>query len=329
VERREFFCFFSSFLQAREAAKSGLLVFHEAMEKFYDHELEQGFGRFERAAAKGHEESIWIGSVLKEIEMKKDVLKEAFAKTEEPLGWWVAGRLSGGRDRFDFFKKSAEAGCSWGQVAYGSCFGNGEFVEQDTKVYVEWMEKAANQNNPYAMELLGDWFRHEKWDKEKAVSYYVAAAELGWKNLMRYLAQMLRDGEGCEKDLRQAAIWGAKLSYSPVFWQVAKEARQTFASGMMEDLDCDFNQLCYSLGRGLYWYRYGSENWTKQSDENKVFGNLCLDFYCSAVERQQKSILTFLFFWNQATDGVKGPGQMIAQMVWEGQEDNLVIRFAK
>jgi hypothetical protein len=66
------------------------------MEKF-DHEeldLEEIFPLFERAAAKGHEESIWIRSVWKGTEMEDSVLKEAFAKTETPLGWYFAGRLS-------------------------------------------------------------------------------------------------------------------------------------------------------------------------------------------------------------------------------------------
>jgi hypothetical protein len=117
---------------------------------------------FERAAAKGHDESIWILSVGKDVEMKENLLIEAFAKTEEPLGLYFAGRFSSGRERFDFYKKSAEGGCSWGQVDYGSYFQYGyEFVEQDKKVYMEWMEKAANQNNPRAMLWLGMWFQSE------------------------------------------------------------------------------------------------------------------------------------------------------------------------
>jgi hypothetical protein len=78
----------------------------------------------------------------------------------------------------------------------------------------------------------------------------------------------------------------------------------------------------------MFWYQYESEKWWKhQSGENKAFGNRCLDYYCSCVELQQKSIFTFLFGWNRATAGVKGPGQMIAQMVWEGREDNVVKMF--
>jgi hypothetical protein len=65
------------------------------MERFRAYEdLKRQFKRFERAAAKGHEESIWISSVVKDVKMTWIALKEAFAKTEEPLGWWFAGLLS-------------------------------------------------------------------------------------------------------------------------------------------------------------------------------------------------------------------------------------------
>jgi TPR repeat protein len=254
------------------------------MEEFRSYELQESFERFERAAAKGHEESIWIVSVVKDVEMEMNALIETFAKTEEPFGWWFAGRLSGGREQFDFYKKSAEGGCSWGQVTYGWYFNEGRFVEKDQKVFVEWLEKAANQNNPMAMDWLGYWFRWEEGDdKEKAVSYCRAGAELGWKRSMDSLARMLRDGEGCEKDLRQAVIWSAKGD-SNVFWNPLADPKGALGSGATESLGCDFNQLCYSLGWGLYWYQYGSEDWNEQDDKEQVFGNRCLEFYCSCVE---------------------------------------------
>jgi hypothetical protein len=293
------------------------------MEKFDLYQLEKSFERFERAAAKGHEESIWILSVVKDVEMKWGDLIEAFAKTEEPLGWYFAGKLTGGGRQFDFYKKSAEAGCSWGQVRYGKYIKDGRaFVEMDKKVFVEWLEKAAIQNNPKAMDWLGHWFRNEGDDKEKAVSYYRDAAELGWKNAMDCLMAMLK--KGCERDLRQAAIWGAKGG-PHFFWDLLADPRRALESGATEILGCDFNQLCYSLGWGLYWYQYGTGLWSWRSDEEQVFSKHCLDYYCRCVELQQKSILTFLLCWNRATGGVKGPGQMIAQMVWEEREENLLI----
>jgi hypothetical protein len=296
------------------------------MEKFHCGRLEESFARFERAAAKGHEESIWIVSVVKGVKMEKDFLKEAFAMTVEPLGWYFAGRLSVGREGFDFFKKSAEGGCSWGQVEYAVYFLSGEFVENNLEVFLEWLEKAFNQNNPKAMNWLGYWFRSDRrYDKEKAVPYYLAAAEMGWKTSMRWLSRMLRDGEGCEKDLRQAVIWSAKGD-SWNFWvQLLEDGRGALESGAMEDLDCDFNQLCYSLGWGLYWYQYEKEACNTRSKINR-FVEQCLGFYCSCVELQQRSIFTFLLCWNRTT-GVKGPGQMIAHMVWKEREDNMVKTF--
>jgi hypothetical protein len=299
------------------------------MERFDDDNLEESFARFERAAAKGHEESICILSVLKEVELEdRDALKEAFAKTEEPMGWWFAGYLSDGREEFDFYKKSAEGGCSWGQVGYGRYFKLGIYVEQDAKVYVEWLEKAANQHNPWVMGVLGDWFGEEEEGnhKEKAVSYYRAGAEMGWETSINCLAKMLREGEGCAKDWSQAAIWSAKGG-SYFFWRMLEEARRALESGATEILDCDFNQLCYLLGWGLFWYQYDIEKWNERSNESMAFGNRCLDYYCSCVELQQKSIFAFLLCWNQTTGGVKGPGQIIAEMVWEKREENMVKRF--
>jgi hypothetical protein len=327
-ERILFFCFSFVFShQAREAGKSGLLLFHTAIWKFDDAELEESFARFERAAAKGHEESIWILSVVKGVKMEESVLKEVFAKTEEHLGWYFVGQLSYGKERFDFHKKSAEGGCSWGQVDYGMYFKfGGEFVEKDQKFFVEWLEKAAKQNNPYAMDCLGYWFRNGGEDEEKAVSYWHAGAELGWKNAMVSLVDMLRDGNGCVKDLRQAVILVAKGARG-AFWNLLEDARRALENRATEDLDCDFDQLCYSLGWGLYWYQYDTRKWNERSDEEKAFGTRFLDYYCCCVELQQKSIFTFLLCWNRMTGGVKGPGQMIAQMVWEEREDNLLKRF--
>jgi hypothetical protein len=291
------------------------------MEQMHIWKLKESFQRFERAASKGHEDSIWIVSVVKDVEMEKNALREAFAKTEEPLGWYFAGIFSSERERFDFCKKSAEGGCSWGQAEYGWCFRDGaDFVEKDMKVYVAWLEKAANQNNPEAIHRLGNWFRYGGGeDQERAVSHIRVAAELGWKNSMDWLAVMLRNGEGCAKDLRQATIWGAKGD-SLAFWAILRDARQAFESRTTTDLDCDFNQLCYALGWGLFWYQHGRWGLAEHTDESKAFANSCLDFYCSCVELQQKSIFTFLLCWNRTTGGVKGPGQMIAQMVWEERE---------
>ena len=157
------------------------------------------------------------------------------------------------------------------------------------------------------------------------MSCYRAAAELGWKYAMDSLAFMLKNGIVCAKDLRQAVIWSAKGG-SYEFWKLLGDAKEALESGTTEELDCDFNQLCYGLGWGLYWYQYEMGRWNTQIDENKLFGNRCLDYFCSCVELQQKSIFTFLLCWKQSM-GVKDVGTMIGKMVWEGREDNLMKMF--
>ena len=84
------------------------------------------------------------------------------------------------------------------------------------------------------------------------------------------------------------------------------------------------------IGKGLYWYQYKSLSWgwgyNKKKEEE--FGVKCLDYYCETIEPQQEAIFLFLLFWNETTK-VKGPGQMIGQMVWEERYDCLVKEFGE
>jgi hypothetical protein len=289
-------------------------MYNGAMEMFANWRDAESVKLFQKAAAKGHEESSWIVRVIQDAERENMEWKEAFAQSEKPWGWYFAGYLSSGQERFDFCKKSAEGGCSWGQVEYGTYFDSGEdFVEQDEKVYMEWIEKAEKQNNPFAMELLGFRFRGEK----KALAYHRAAAELGSHGAAQHLANLFESGEGGVLDSREAIRWYS-LTDSFGFWLLLeKEAC---------DLEGDFNQLCYMLGWGLYWYRYESKDWRRVCAADQEFATRCLDYYCSCVEVQQKSVVEFLLFWNQSV-GTKDVGVVIGKMVWEGREDNLLKEF--
>jgi hypothetical protein len=299
------------------------MLFYEAMDALYsDDELEEPFGRFETAAAKGHAESIWIGSVVKEAGMTKSDLAKSFAQTEKPLGWWAAAMLSelDSREEFDFFKKSAEGGCSWGQLSYAWFFNEpSEFVEQDTQAYLEWLEKAARQDNPLAFHWLGDWFgeKTEGNDMEKEFRYVRRAAELGMKSAMIQLAMLYFKGDACAQDLRLAAIWSAKgkdADVSDVYQKVLLFAKDSFEAGC---LGPGFDQFCSSLGWGMYWHLYGSDDWDFDlNDSDKEFASYCLDFYCATMELQQKSIFTFLLCWNR-TIAVKDVGVMIGKMIWK------------
>jgi hypothetical protein len=149
---------------------------------------------------------------------------------------------------------------------------------------------------------------------------------------------MLKDGDGGEKDIRNAVVWSVRSNNYEVCWNLQDEALFAFLADETEDLECDFDQLCYTLGWAMYWYDVRNAAWIKHlnrcnaewtaefkecEDVLKAFANRCVKYYRACVEMQQKSIFTFLWCWNRTT-GVKPPGQMIAKMVWEQRADNLV-----
>jgi hypothetical protein len=292
------------------------MLFHEAMRVVKPWSLKESF-QLERAAAKGHEESIWILNLVKGAEMTRGALKEVFAKTEEPLGWHFAGMLSSGRERFDFMKKSAEGGCSWGQLMYSWFFRTGQFgTPVDLTAYIEWSERAASGENPYALYSLGYWWHNveEGNDQNKAWRCFYTAATLGWITAMDVVAEKRSNGEGCEANVRQAIRWSARGKYSNVFWEILKAESE---NDLVED------GLRYLLGEGLYWYLYQSNAWYDCRTTQKIFSESCMDYYCSCVHLQQKSIWTFLLCWKQR-GLVKEVGVLIGKRVWEERAENLI-----
>jgi hypothetical protein len=284
--------------------------------------MEERLAHFKRAAAKGHAESIWIVAVMEAVTLRKSALKEAFVQTEDPLGWYLGATFaeSGSEEQFDFYKKSAEGGCSWGQVDYCWNFRTGQFgTPVDLRAYVEWSERAALAQNPYALYSLGYWWRNvdEGNDQDKAWSSFYAAATLGWKTAMDLVAEMLIDRESCESNVRQAIRWSARGKYANVFWDMLKAEAEN---------DLVKDELRYLLGEGLYWYLYQSNAWYDCGTTQKIFGESCMDFFCANVELQQKSIWTFLLCWKQR-GLVKEVGVLIGKRVWEERADNLVQQF--
>jgi tetratricopeptide (TPR) repeat protein len=290
------------------------------MEAFGRGDYWEMFSRFEKPAAKGCDEATWILSVVEGVKMEMIPLKDAFVKTEKPLGWLIGGWLHHDRERSKLYEKSAEGGCSWGQVWFSS-----GFADDEEEIYIEWLEKAATQKNPEAISWLGELF-WEKKQYDEALAYYRAAEELGWNRTVHKLADILRFGLGSQdEDLRQAVVYYAKGDCPSYFFSVVRIACESHKTSDY-DYDCTVDQLCYSLGWGLYWHMYGTDDFNRESDEEKAFGTRCLDYYCENVELQQKSIFTFLLCWTDLV-GVKDVGVMIAKMVWEGREDNLVKWF--
>jgi hypothetical protein len=164
-----------------------------------------------------------------------------------------------------------------------------------------------SQNNPVALNTLASWHRFsQNGCKKTSRSLYLRAAEQGWVDSTQTVALLALD----EGDLREAITMGASVRTGS-FWVCYNKLEKN-------------NEISYQLGWGLYWYMYGTNGWLVI--KGKSFGNRCIDYYCSCVELQKKSIFTFLQFWNQTTGGIKGPGQIIGKMVWETREENVVER---
>jgi TPR repeat protein len=309
-EEKFFFFSFCCFRKAIEAAKSGSVFFHEAMGFIsFEGNFSVEIAAFKKAAAKGHEESIWLLDVIKDVEPVVSAIKEVLIETEEPLGWYLAGEFSfwNSAQRFDFHKKSAEGGCSWAQVRYGWYFRRGRFVQQSDAKFREWLKKAADQNNGWAMTQLGQF-----GPPSEAEGLQIAAFTLGWKAAADILSHR-------SNNFHTGVKWAAK-GVSNCFYEYLTDQ---FNVGDRDPL------CCYLLGRGLYFHQYGGEFWNNDLDSlTQAFGEECLDFFCDCIDLQQESIFTFLMFWNRIV-GIKGPGQMIGQMVWKEREKNLVKSFTE
>merc|ERR1711991_1302711 len=126
---------------------------------------------------------------------------------------------------------------------------------------------------------------------------------------------------GLKKDLVQAVYWGSGEGDS-AFWWTLEDAAKAWKDKAFGDLGCHFDRLAMEIGKGLYWYQYGTEGWNERDERTKEFVIKCLDYYRETIELQQEAIFLFLLFWNKTT-GVKEPGRMIGEMVWEGRYDCL------
>jgi hypothetical protein len=299
-------------------AKSATVLFNQGMLEFSGHC--NNFSFFIPAANRGHGDAMWILQVVEGV--KVEALKEAFLKTESPLGWYFAGALS--REEHvqkELWRTSAEKGCPWGQVAYGRedyednfAFGEDEEEERE-KLYLTWLKKAGN--NAFALCRLGVW-HFDGRDRDLGAQYLRAASDLGWRTANLFLAKIAMDKNDVFELLRNLALGRSGTIFSRL-----KEVSESEGLYLQHDL----NRVCYTLGWGFFWHLYETAVWERAEEEEQIFANRCLDYYCSCVEIQRDSIFTFLLCWNQMTGGVKGPGQMIGKRVLEEREANLVKSF--
>jgi hypothetical protein len=261
----------------------------------------------------------WWGKSTLDERNDRAALMRALRASEHPICWLVSCFFGlSPEENHVMLLQAADAGCSWSQVFYA-------LEMQDVEANMEWLNKAAAQNNPWAIDSLGDrygnWkdkFPHHVVDEEMAMVCYHRAAELGWYPAMNKLSDFY-----AEVDLREAIKWAGKeycitFSKGERFEKFCSQIKGLFQAGGKELQGYSLDQLCYTLGKAQYWDAHKSNR----------FGLRCCDYYCACVDVQHKSIFTFLIFWNQ-TARIKELGQMIAQLVWQEREDLVLLRFGE
>jgi TPR repeat protein len=194
------------------------MLFYEAMEHFFLGTSPQRFKRFEKPAQAGCEKSRFVLDTIKEVPLNDNqALREAFAATNDGLGYYLAAKISEGKEAFSFYQKSSELGCSWGHAGYALYFQyESGFTGKNMELYLELLRKSAiEMTNPLANCLLGNWYNLGKYnggnEPEKAFQYLLKSAQLGWLRAMNAVAEMYRMGKGCEKSLEKACFWSAKV----------------------------------------------------------------------------------------------------------------------
>ena len=78
---------------------------------------------------------------------------------------------------------------------------------------MKWLRKSAQQNNPNAMDYIGDLYMDGNGvpiNKQEAVKWYRKAADLGFDEAMWNLGRCYEKGEGVEKSIDNAVSWYKK-----------------------------------------------------------------------------------------------------------------------
>ena len=142
---------------------------------------------------------------------------EIFNKTEENIYQLYKTALRG------FEKQEEDMHDTFTEIRLGNMYLNGQGTEQDINKAVEWLNKAAEQNNPDALYQLGYIYSSEEYsiaDTEKAFEYYARAlenyieAEKENENATAEyrIGRMYFNGMGIEENVSEAVKWLEKAA---------------------------------------------------------------------------------------------------------------------
>jgi TPR repeat protein len=106
---------------------------------------------------------------------------------------------------FETAKEKAAGGDAGAETLLCVAYRVGQFVEQDPKIALIWCQKAADQDNPVAIEELGMIYYGASADAgtrdaEKAITWLTKAADRGSNSAMDNLGTIYADGLGVAQD---------------------------------------------------------------------------------------------------------------------------------
>lgn len=96
------------------------------------------------------------------------------------------------------------------EFLYGDMLAWGVCIEQDVELGLYYMENAAHQGLPAALERLGNYYAHGvlvQQDKERAIPYLREASAMGNLNARILLAELLLRDYGSPLDFEDAYRW--------------------------------------------------------------------------------------------------------------------------
>ena len=111
------------------------------------------------------------------------------------------------RKSFELYKAAAEQGSPLGQLRLAYCYSLGKYVNKDPKKAFELFKASAEQGNAFAQNALGDCYMMGdgvKQDMKKAFKLYKASAEQGNAFAQNALGDCYMMGNGVKQDMKKA-----------------------------------------------------------------------------------------------------------------------------
>lgn len=189
----------------------------------------------------------------------------------------------------DSIQKMAESGDADYQYFYGGCFNEGWGVEVDFVEAMKWYKKAAEKNQKFSFNAIGNLYRTGSGvnaDPKQAYEWFKKGAERKDPQAMLNLGNCYYYGMGVGKDLNQAVKC----------WQDAALGGNAYAEAQLGD--------CYFYGRGVEKsLEKAVEYLTRAADKDVAGAQYRLGILYYAGQGVQQDLVRSELLMKKARDG--------------------------